>query len=122
MISYQIKLEHCAVVKDREYTKHLFFVLIEQFNLHIRGVTEFPFYPSGLSIAAILAESHLFLHTYPDLEKIDLDFHYCGELEHGFTERFFNEIMDLFKPKTIKYVITDRVSMGIIDMGCWEPT
>ena len=122
MTSYQVKLQQCAAAKDMAYVKHLFFVLIEHFDLHIREVTQHHFYLDGFSVAAVLAEGHVFMHAHPSEEKIDFDLYCRDGVEHDFAERFFDEILSVFGAKSLLYVITDRVSMRIIDQGYWIPT
>jgi S-adenosylmethionine/arginine decarboxylase-like enzyme len=120
MTSYHIKLERCAAAKDRLYIKHLFFTLIEEFNLHIRAVTRHCFYSEGLSVAAILAEGHAFMQTWPLEERVYIDLHCYSELEHDFTERFLDEVLSLFGAKSLLYMITDRITMTPIDEGDWS--
>lgn len=51
------------------------------------------FYPQGLSFIILLAESHISIHTYPELGFCDLDCYTCGDKIDG------SKIMSLFAQK-----------------------
>jgi S-adenosylmethionine/arginine decarboxylase-like enzyme len=106
-----MRLERCYMAKDKEYAKHLFFVLLDRFNLHIRGVTEHGFYPHGLTILAILAESDAKMHTLPERDVLDLDFSLCGPpIEQ--TE-LLEAVYEIFHPGNIKYMVLNRETMCV---------
>jgi S-adenosylmethionine decarboxylase proenzyme len=40
------------------------------------------FYPQGISLVLLLAESHLSIHTYPELGVAFVDFFTCGDVSN----------------------------------------
>lgn len=48
-------------------------------QLSVISHTYHEFEPQGLSMIILLAESHLTIHTYPELGFCDLDCYTCGE-------------------------------------------
>jgi S-adenosylmethionine/arginine decarboxylase-like enzyme len=117
MVSYQFKLEGCFAAKDGKYTKSLFFVLLDSFNLHVRAVAEHEFYPQGLTIVAVLAESDARMHTWPEKDIIDIDIFHCGDGRMLHIDALLDTIELLFKSHNITYVVTDRNTMSVIIQG-----
>jgi S-adenosylmethionine decarboxylase len=50
----------------------------------------------GISGVAVLAESHISIHTWPEAEYAALDIFMCG---HARPERCLEPILDAFKPQ-----------------------
>jgi S-adenosylmethionine decarboxylase proenzyme len=48
-------------------------------KLSVISNTYHEFYPQGLSMVILLAESHISIHTYPELGFCDLDFYTCND-------------------------------------------
>jgi len=113
MVSYQLQLKGCYAAKDGKYTKSLFFALLDEFNFHIRGVAEYEFYPHGLTIVAILAESDARMHTWPERDIIDIDIFHCGDSDVFCIEELISSVKKLFHPRSVKYIVTDRSNMKL---------
>jgi S-adenosylmethionine decarboxylase len=56
---------------------HLLKQQIQVVGLTLVSETSFTFQPRGISVVALLAESHVALHFWPELGKITLDIHVC---------------------------------------------
>jgi len=121
MISYQLKLEYCSAAKNTEYVRQLFFILIDEISLHIRGVTEQRFYPEGLVLSMVLAEGYASMYAHPSLDGIDIDI-YSDSKNPELLDRCLNEAMTLFVPHSIRYIVTDRISMEIVAVDTWSKT
>ncbi len=67
-----------------------------------------PFNPQGLSIALILSESHLTIHTTPECGYAGIDIFTCGK---GNPEVACEYLIDILKPK---HVISKRFARGFI--------
>ncbi len=63
------------------------------------------FEPYGVSAVAIVSESHLFIHTWPEMRYIAVDVFTCGET---FPERAFEVIRDYFEPRRLKVIELER--------------
>jgi len=60
----------------------------------------------GVSIIAILEESHIALHTWPESNYATIDIYTCGK--EGDPEAAFNYILQKLKPKSCKVFRADR--------------
>jgi len=68
-------------------------------SMHVLAISIVPFYPQGLSINVTLAESHLCLHSYPELGFISADVYTCG---HGDPMKAAQHLMKVLSPKVAK--------------------
>ncbi|MFZ8826800.1 MAG: adenosylmethionine decarboxylase [Armatimonadota bacterium] len=63
------------------------------------------FEPYGVSAVAIVSESHLFIHTWPEMRYIAVDVFTCGET---FPERALEVIREHFEPRRVKTLELER--------------
>jgi S-adenosylmethionine decarboxylase proenzyme len=70
------------------------------------------FEPQGLSIIYLLAESHLSIHTWPELKSCSIDFYHCGKTSHEKLLYAKELLQDLLSNKDtiVKYQIITRGS------------
>ena len=66
------------------------------------------FYPQGYSAIALLAESHLSLHAWPELGYVALDVFTCGEAD---PQRIVQALEAHFKPRDTEYIKIPRGRM-----------
>ncbi len=80
-------------------------------NLHIIEVYTKKFkainnMPGGVSVIALLEESHIALHTWPESNYATIDIYSCGKKSSP--EESFKFILNKLKPKTFKMFKADR--------------
>jgi len=63
------------------------------------------FYPQGYSAIALLAESHLSLHAWPELGYVALDVFTCGEAD---PQKIVQALETHFKPRDVEYLKIPR--------------
>lgn len=63
------------------------------------------FEPYGVSAVAIVSESHIFIHTWPEMRYIAVDVFTCGET---FPERALEVIRYYFEPRRLKVIELER--------------
>lgn len=63
------------------------------------------FYPQGYSAIALLAESHLSLHAWPELGYVALDVFTCGEAD---PQKIVKELEAHFRPHNTEYIKIPR--------------
>ena len=83
-----LKLQgHCD---NESEIRNLLFTACDKANAHIRNATEHIFFPVGYSLAIILAESHVTVHTWTNEQIMVIDYFSCAE-EPNFDifEKFF---------------------------------
>ncbi len=64
------------------------------------------FKPFGVSCVYLLAESHISIHTWPELGYMAIDIFTCGDNSKAF--KTFEMLRDIFKPKEVKKHIIYR--------------
>jgi S-adenosylmethionine decarboxylase len=76
------------------------------YNLHIMGFKFHKFKPIGLSGFAILAESHIAIHTWPEYKFVSVDVFTCGNNMN--TEKVAKYIVKKLNGKIAQEVKLDR--------------
>lgn len=66
------------VLKNINGIKPLLKSIINNTSLNIVGELSYQFYPHGVTLIYLLAESHLSIHTYPELNYCAIDLYSCN--------------------------------------------
>lgn len=69
------------------------------------------FYPQGYSAIALLAESHLSLHAWPELGYVALDVFTCGDAD---PQKIVQQLEKHFRPRNTEYI---KIPRGRMRMG-----
>jgi S-adenosylmethionine decarboxylase proenzyme len=80
--------------------------IIEQLNLHVVNEAGHQFDPYGYTIAYVLSESHLTIHTYPEYNSAYIDIFCCNPDFNPI--RAIGELKDAFQTDTVTYHIVNR--------------
>jgi S-adenosylmethionine decarboxylase len=72
---------------------------VERANMTLLRMMIHQFSPQGLTAVAIVAESHVFIHTWPEKKYVALDAFTCGK--NAVPERILEVIRAAFLPKHI---------------------
>ncbi|KKU64445.1 hypothetical protein A2701_04535 [Candidatus Amesbacteria bacterium RIFCSPHIGHO2_01_FULL_47_34] len=72
--------------------------LCRRLNLTLISTVVNLFSPHGITAAAILSQSHLVIHTWPEREYLRVDLVICVNQEHDTVER---ELSIIFEPEMI---------------------
>ena len=67
------------VIDDVQLLKRLVQEAIRTTNHHLLDITARKFQPIGVTVLGLLAESHISLHTYPELNYVAIDIFTCGK-------------------------------------------
>ena len=69
---------------DQEHDPSLFEDVINKIakaaNVTVLKISKYKFEPQGFTILALLAESHISFHTFPEKGIISFDFFTCGKI------------------------------------------
>ena len=68
-----------AKLDDEEYLRNACLSIIEKANMHLLGIQSAKLNPQGVSVVAMLAESHLSIHTWPEHGSALVDLFTCGD-------------------------------------------
>lgn len=66
------------IINDEQLLKRLVQEAIRKTNHHLLNLVSKKFTPVGITIVGILAESHISLHTYPEIGYVGIDIFTCG--------------------------------------------
>jgi S-adenosylmethionine decarboxylase proenzyme, Bacillus form len=85
-------------------------------NMHIIELVtkKFPGYngiEGGVSIIALIEESHIALHTWPESSYATVDIYSCGD--HSRPELAYKHILERLTPKKHKFFSADRGNMTV---------
>lgn len=75
---YGVKYEY---LDSEEFLSDVLREAIPKGNAHVRGVISEKFEPCGVSVVALLSESHASFHTYPEHGCLFLDVFTCGDCQ-----------------------------------------
>ena len=81
---------------------------IKEGNLTEISSQYYQFRPMGASGIALLAESHISFHTWPEHGLVTLDIYTCGDRSNA--DRAFNYILNVLQPTSIDYRKVERGS------------
>lgn len=73
-------------------------IAAEKADMHVLAISMVPFHPQGVSIALVLSESHLTIHTSPEQGYAAIDIFTCG---HGNPQVAANHLLAVLKPGQI---------------------
>ncbi|MCL4362732.1 MAG: adenosylmethionine decarboxylase [Candidatus Parvarchaeota archaeon] len=101
-----------SILKNLEYLKESVIAAANAGNLHIIDIMERQFNTinspdiGGVSIIALIVESHISLHTWPESRYATVDIYSCGNESNPALA--FDYIVSMMKPKSYKVFSADR--------------
>ncbi|RLE56296.1 MAG: adenosylmethionine decarboxylase [Thermoprotei archaeon] len=95
------------LLSDEEYLKKVVVEAAVIGNMTLLNVISWKFGGGGgVSVVAIVAESHISIHTWPEYSYATVDVYTCGEKCDP--ERAFHYIVSCLRPKKYTYHFVDR--------------
>ena len=86
---------------NKEYDPSLFEKVINDIakaaNVTILKISKYKFEPQGCTILALLAESHISFHTFPEKGIISFDFFTCGKISPSIAIDIIKKYFKSFK-------------------------
>jgi S-adenosylmethionine decarboxylase len=98
------------VTKDKEYLKSVVLKAVEMAKMTLVEIKSWPFggEKGGVSVMALVTESHVVLHTWNEYKYATLDIYTCGE--HSDPHAAFNYVVQALKPKRHQVFYANRSS------------
>jgi S-adenosylmethionine decarboxylase len=94
------------IIKYVEDVKKIVDPILLKAKLNVLGSQYHQFKPFGVSCVYLLAESHVSLHTWPEVGYIAMDIFTCGDEEKAFVT--YELLKEAFKPEKIKEKVIFR--------------
>lgn len=104
---YGVKYEY---LDSEEYLSDVLKEAIPKGNAHIRGVISEKFVPCGVSVVALLSESHASFHTYPEHGCLFLDVFTCGDCK---PVAIYEAIVERLAPESSRF---EEVARGFSEV------
>lgn len=96
------------LLDNLEYITEILTEAVELAGAHLITLKAHKFNPQGLTAFAILAESHVSIHTWPEINFAAVDFFTCGE--HTKPEEACKYISSALKAKSHSIFFVERFS------------
>lgn len=87
-------------------------------NLGLRKIMSHKFEPIGVTIIALISESHVAIHTFPEAHHVSVDIFTCSQTPDPAKE-LLNYLKEKFKPGTMRVVEVVRGHMLEINKTDW---
>lgn len=95
-----------------EFVKKAMTTAVEEANMTLLDFTSYKFEPQGLTALALLAESHMSIHTYPELGYAAVDVFTCGD--HSRPDKAVSVLKSFLKPEKTKTTNIKRGDFGSV--------
>ncbi len=95
-----VEFWHGKNIEDPEKIKKVLIKAAEKANSLPLEVIAHKFSPHGLTGVVLLAESHIALHSWPEINYLAIDIFTCGDKSMPY--KAFNCLKNEFKPKKFK--------------------
>lgn len=95
-----------------EFVKNAMTTAVEEANMTLLDFTSYKFEPQGLTALALLAESHMSIHTYPELGYAAVDVFTCGD--HSRPDKAVSVLKNFLKPEKTKTTNIKRGDFGSV--------
>lgn len=99
-------LDNVAFVKDAMLTA------VKEANMTLLDFTYHKFEPQGLTALALLAESHMSIHTYPEMGYAAVDVFTCGD--HSRPDKAVQTLQRFLQPEKTKTTNIKRGDFGSV--------
>jgi len=98
------------ILSNRELLEKYVLDAVKIANMHLVEIKSWSFggKKGGVSVIALVEESHIALHTWVEYKYATLDVYTCGS--HSNPEASFNFIVEKLKPKRYQVFYADRSS------------
>lgn len=101
-----------ASLDNLEFIKHAMITAVQEANMTLLDFSSYKFEPQGLTALALLAESHMSIHTYPELGYAAIDVFTCGDQSRP--EKAVHVMKQFLKPEKTKTTNIKRGDFGSV--------
>jgi len=106
-----LDIKNCKnpILNDLEKCKQVFDDVCMKYKLNILNKSHHLFQPQGISLLYLLSESHISMHSWPELKMVSLDCYTCSEsINNQIHENMCDDLLNAFGGEKHRFVIIDR--------------
>ncbi|UCE71175.1 MAG: adenosylmethionine decarboxylase [Nitrospiraceae bacterium] len=96
-----------ALLNDRSALEHALEQGIRESGLTLVSITGKQFYPGGVTSIALISESHVAIHTYPEAGHASIDIFTCANGSKNVT-KLLQSLKSKLQPKTVRVMEVNR--------------
>ncbi len=93
-------------LKDKSAVEEALTYGIEKSGFHLISLNSHQFDPTGVTVVAIIGESHIAIHTYPEARHATIDIFTCSSDHYQY--ELLNLLKEKFQPETVRVVEVQR--------------
>ncbi|WP_425059765.1 S-adenosylmethionine decarboxylase proenzyme [Sporomusa carbonis] len=97
-------------LNNLDFIKTIMLAAVKEANMTLLDLSCHKFEPQGLTVLALLAESHMSIHTYPELGYAAVDVFTCGD--HSRPDKAVSLLKSFLKPEKTKTTNIMRGDFG----------
>ncbi len=97
-------------LNNLDFIKNIMLSAVKEANMTLLEYSAFKFEPQGLTAFALLSESHMSIHTYPELGYAAIDVFTCGA--HSRPDKAVATLKSFLKPEKTKTTHIKRGDFG----------
>jgi S-adenosylmethionine decarboxylase len=106
-----LELWDCQNLNSPEIVERALLDIVEALNLTLLSLNVHPFSPIGVTGVAIVSESHVVIHTWPELGYAAVDVFTCGEQRNP--DDAVPILREHFSPERIQIMEMTRGLVGV---------
>lgn len=95
-----------GILNDKEKLEELLRKGIKKCGMSLKSINSHQFSPLGVTVAAIIGESHIVIHTYPESQHASVDIFTCSS--HEAQKKLLSFLKGKLKPRTVKTLEIQR--------------
>ena len=80
---------------------------IRQCGIEVKRISSHQFHPIGVTVIAIISESHIAIHTYPEARHVSMDVFTCSP-DHRKARTLLKNLAQSLKAKTTRMMLVSR--------------
>ena len=97
---------------NMDYVKEAMLTAVSEANMTLLNFSYHKFEPQGLTALALLSESHMSIHTYPELGYAAVDVFTCGD--HSRPDKAVSILKEYLQPERVKTYHIKRGDFGSV--------
>lgn len=103
IIAEFINCSNSILLNDAKILEQTLKTAIKKVGLKCKKIVSHHFYPLGVTTIAIISESHIAIHTYPEVRHASVDIFTCS-LSPQICHRLLRLFKNILKPRVVRFI------------------